>query len=164
MTNAFYNPSTEGFDFSYYMTNQDYSSVDFVIIQLGINDLYNESLYAAKARIDTLIADMTTIINSIHTFNPDQKIILNLPTPCTAKTTGQNSMPTVQQKTIRAKFIYYNALMEVLSTGFNNVRCSHCHLILDPETEIADLIHPTTAGLEKMGMETLSQINCWQNA
>lgn len=164
VTNAFYNPLTEGFDFSYYMTNQNYESVDFVVIQLGINDLYNEPLYSAKARIDTLIADMTTIINSIHAFNPDQKIILNLPTPCTAKTTGQYAMPTVQQKTMRAKFIYYNALMEVLSTGFKNVRCSHCHLILDPETEIADLIHPTTAGLEKMGMETLSQINCWQNA
>lgn len=164
VTNPFYNPSTEDFDFSYYMTNQEYASVDFVVIQLGINDLYNEPLYTAKARIDTLIADMTTIINSIKTYNADQKIILNLPTPCTAKTTGQYAMPTVQQKTIRAKFIYYNALMEVLSTGFKNVRCSHCHLILDPETEIADLIHPTTAGLEKMGMETLSQINCWQNA
>lgn len=164
VTNAFYNPATEGFDFSYYMTNQNYESVDFVVIQLGINDLYNVSMYTAKTRIDTLITDMTTIINSIHAFNPDQKIILNLPTPCTAKTTGQYAMPTVQQKTIRAKFIYYNALMEVLSTGFKNVRCSHCHLILDPETEIADLIHPTTAGLEKMGMETLSQINCWQNA
>lgn len=164
VTNAFYNSSTEGFDFSYYMTNQGYESVDFVVIQLGINDLYNIPLYTAKARIDTLITDMTTIISSIKTYNADQKIILNLPTPCTAKTTGQNAMPTVQQKTIRAKFIYYNALMEVLSTGFKNVRCSHCHLILDPETEIADLIHPTTAGLEKMGMETLSQINCWQNA
>ena len=162
--NPFYNPSSEKFDFSYYMNNQNYESVDFVVIQLGINDLYNVALYDAKNRIDTLVNDITTMLNSIKEFNPVQKILLNLPTPCTAKTTGQYALSPVEQKSKRAKFIYYNALMMVLSTGFANVRCSNCHLILDPQTEIADLIHPTSAGLSKMGMEVLSQINAWQNA
>lgn len=41
VVNPFYNPSSQTFDFAYYMRNHNYSSVDFVAIQLGINDLYN---------------------------------------------------------------------------------------------------------------------------
>ena len=42
--NAFYNPATKGFDFSYYM-NQNYStaSLDFVVINLGANDNFSKA-------------------------------------------------------------------------------------------------------------------------
>jgi len=160
VSNPFYNPTTQAFDFSYYMTNQGYESVDFVVIQLGINDLYNVNPSAGKEAIATLIDDMLTIIQSIKSFNATQKILLNLPTPCTSDFT---KVPIVTQQFIRAKFIYYNAMMQVIHTGVSDVRTSHCHLILDPATDISDNIHPNVNGYQKMALEILSQINCWQN-
>jgi lysophospholipase L1-like esterase len=44
-----------------------------------------------------------------------------------------------------------------------SVRCSHCHLILDPVTDINDNIHPNAGGYNKMALAILSQINAWQN-
>ena len=161
--NPFYNSNTGKFDFSAYMTAQGYSGVDFVIINLGTNDLYECNINVAKDKINTLVDDISTIIDSIKAYNADQKVILNLPTPCTAKTTGTYALTPYKQKAIMAKFVYYASIMEVLITGWSYARCSHCHLILDGATEIEDLIHPTNAGLEKMGMELLSQINCFQN-
>lgn len=160
VTNPFYNPTTQAFDFSYYMENQVYASVDFVVIQLGINDLYNVTLDTAKGSVATLIEDMSTIIQSIKAFNANQKILLNLPTPCTS---DASKIAKTDQKFIRAKFIYYNALMQVLHTGFAETRTTHCHLILDPATDINDTIHPNASGYQKMALEILSQINCWQN-
>lgn len=160
VTNPFYNPTTQAFDFSYYMGNQGYASVDFVVIQLGINDLYNVTLDTAKESVATLIEYMSTIIQSIKAFNANQKILLNLPTPCTS---DASKIAKTDQKFIRAKFIYYNALMQVLHTGFADTRTTHCHLILDPATDINDTIHPNASGYSKMALEILSQINCWQN-
>jgi lysophospholipase L1-like esterase len=43
VTNAFYNPSTAKFDFSYYMQQQGLSNVDYVFVFLGTNDAKNTS-------------------------------------------------------------------------------------------------------------------------
>ena len=75
-TNAFYNPGTSAFDFSYYMTQQGYAGVDAVIINLGINDR-NESIPEA-----TVVANYTTMINSIKAYNPNIKIIVALTNTC----------------------------------------------------------------------------------
>lgn len=56
------------------------------------------------------------------------------------------------------------ALAHILSEyNAANVRASYCHLILDPETEIRDNVHPTDAGYGKMALEIINQINHWQN-
>ena len=47
--------------------------------------------------------------------------------------------------------------------GFSKVRPTYCHLILDPETDIRDDVHPTAEGYGKMALEVCSQINVWQN-
>ena len=44
------------------------------------------------------------------------------------------------------------------------VRASYCHLILDPDTEIRDNVHPTDGGYAKMALEVVNQINHWQNS
>ena len=159
VVNPFYNPTSEDFDFSYYMTNNSYESVDFVVVQLGINDLYNVSLDNAKATIETLVTNICAIIDSILDFNSNQKIILNLPTPCTS---DSSVVSKVKQKMIRAKFIYYNMMIQVIVSKYANVRCSYCHLILDPASDISDNIHPNATGFNKMAFEVLNQINCWQ--
>lgn len=74
-TNAFYNPSTLTFDFSYYMNNNGFSNVDIVCINLGTNDL-------ARADYSTttiMINSYDYMINSIKTYNPNIKILIGLP-------------------------------------------------------------------------------------
>lgn len=158
VVNPFYNPSTDIFDFAYYMTNQGYVSVDFVVLQLGINDLYNSEYEAIEPTYD-YIKEMCL---SIHSYDANIKIILNLPTP-----------PTVDQHILRYtnRFLYANRIVKyneyVISHYMadlgNKVRVSYVHLILDPATDISDTVHPNATGYQKMALEVVNQINCWQN-
>ena len=64
-TNAFWNPVSQEFDFSYYMTQQSYTNVDYVFINLGTNDTSDPDAYGEA------IAEM---IASIHSYNSNIKI------------------------------------------------------------------------------------------
>lgn len=76
--NAFYNPSTELFDFAYYMGQQGYTGVDCVFIQLGINDLFSAKTSAElETAIENYLSDMDIIVNSIHDYDPDIMIVIN---------------------------------------------------------------------------------------
>lgn len=159
VVNPFYNPSTQTFDFSYYMSNQGYTGVDFVVLQLGINDLYN------SVETDTLYSSIwdaiKTMIDSILAYNSGIKIILNLPTaPNSDQSKHSVFLPLYQNRVVR-----YNDYAQEQARAYStdNVRCSYCHMILDPDTEIRDNVHPTADGYAKMGMEVVNQINCWQN-
>lgn len=70
--NAFYNPTTETFDFSYYMNNCGYSSVDDVFINLGVNDV------AEMQDFDEIISYWDIMINSIKTYNSNIKVFIGL--------------------------------------------------------------------------------------
>ena len=72
VTNAFLNPSTSKFDFSYYMTTQGYDSVDIVFLNLGTNGINN---------IDGNIAAMDEMIASIRKFNSNIPIVVEVITP-----------------------------------------------------------------------------------
>lgn len=157
VVNPFYNPSTQTFDFDYYMSNQGYTGVDFVVLQLGINDLYNYD----DTKIEPTWAAMETIIDSILAYNSGIKIILNLPTTPNSDQAELN----VAEFLYRNRVIRYNehAMAQSLSKyGTSKVRCSYCHLILDSNTEIRDNVHPTVTGYQKMALEVVNQINCWQ--
>lgn len=162
VTNPFYNPTSETFDFAYYMTNQGYTAPTFVIIQLGINDLY----YTYDTAIETTWNAIKTMVDSIMTYNTANstsiKVLLNLPTP---PNTDQSKMHNIGFL-YRNAVIRYNeyAIAQAKSLyGNTKVRPTYCHLILDPSTEIRDDVHPTDTGYEKMAMEVINQINCWQN-
>lgn len=65
--NAFYNPETETFDFSYYVQQHPgFADVEIINIFLGRNDGYGTKV----------ITNLETIIGSIHEYNPD--IIITL--------------------------------------------------------------------------------------
>jgi len=162
VTNPFYNPTSETFDFSYYMTNAGYSAVDFVVIHLGGNDLFGVDFANARAKIKETEDNIIAMIESVLAWNPNQKIIIQLcPTICpdTAKMNAVSGNAAL----IRAKFVNYNAEMLVKLGNYpNNVRCSNDYMIVDPINDMADHIHPNDTGLAKIGMELVSQINCWQ--
>ena len=156
ITNPFYNPTTETFDFSYYMTNQGYTAPDFVVIQLGINDLYSNDYDA----IPTAWSAVETMIDSILAYNSGIKVILNLPTT----PNSDQSEHSVFEPLYRNRVVTYNAyaMSQVVSKySHASVRCSYCHLILDPATDIRDNVHPTAGGYEKMALEVVNQINNW---
>ena len=157
--NPFYN---NGFDFSYYMNAQGYTEVDFVVVQLGINDLYNAELEKSENKIEETSNYVINIIDSILTWNSNQRIILNLPTALNSDQSKQYH-PLFS---LRNMFVRYNELMQykALRYPLSKVRCSHCHLILDPDSDILDDVHPTATGYGKMALEVVSQINCWQNS
>lgn len=71
-TNAFLNPSTNLFDFSYYMTQQGYSNVDIVMLNLGTNGVEN---------IQRDIEAMGQIIASIHSYNANIPVVVHLTPP-----------------------------------------------------------------------------------
>ena len=75
-TNGFYNPTSQTFDFEYYMTQCGYTSVDDVFINLGINDV------AETADFDEIIGYWEIITNSIMAYatstNHDIKIFIGL--------------------------------------------------------------------------------------
>ena len=79
VTNPFLNLVSNKFDFSYYMNNQNYSSVDYVLICLGTNDV---SRRTHNTDNDILLA-WKTIIDSIKNFDNNIKILIwLLPMPC----------------------------------------------------------------------------------
>lgn len=94
------NPTTGAFDFSYYMQQQKFSDVDFVIINLGTNDIggyhyagsvTTDPAYNTIRRVDLdgeyLNAESEyylgklyrKLIDSIHTYNSNIKIAINPP-------------------------------------------------------------------------------------
>ena len=82
VTNAFYNPSTNKFDFSYYLSNNSITRPDYVIINLGINDMFGLTSDASlETKMDAAIADFETMINSIKANSSTIKIGLALTIP-----------------------------------------------------------------------------------
>ncbi len=159
VVNPFYNPSSQTFDFAYYMRNHNYSSVDFVAIQLGINDLYNFD----DTKIIPTWENIKAMIDSIHAFNPSVKVILNLPTTPNADQSKHSVFePLYRNRVVRYCDYATTKAKELYPT--TRVRVSYNHLILNPDTDIRDNVHPTKGGYEKMGLEVCNQINCWQNS
>ena len=70
--NAFYNQTSNTFDFSYYMTNCGFSSVDDVFINLGINDV------ATMQDYDEILSYWDIMVNSIKSYNSGIRVFIGL--------------------------------------------------------------------------------------
>lgn len=68
--------NTEGkFDFGYYMKNNKLDGIDYVVINLGINDIN----LADHNSHEEILSNFDEIINSIKSYNKDVKIVWNVP-------------------------------------------------------------------------------------
>lgn len=164
VVNPFYNPTSETFDFSYYMSNAGYSAVDYICIHLGGNDLFSTPFSGARTKIAQTEELLCNMIDNILAWNPDQKIIIQLAPTTSPKWDVMNAVGA-NPVLVRAVFNTFNAEMFLILTRYSdsNVRVSNDYMIVDPNNELADNIHPNNTGLAKIGMELVSQINCWQN-
>lgn len=146
-TSSFWDGSK--FNFSYYMQQQGFSTLDSVYIQLGTNDCSAASPNQDFA--DTLNA-ATTIINSILSYNANIKIYL-----------GLTVMPTLNTSKFAEKYngIGFNWIMRanmqklnkaIIDTFSNNnsIKIVANNLILDSTTDINDNVHPNSTGYQKI--------------
>ncbi len=70
--NAFWNNESKEFDFSYYMSSQGYKNVDYVILNLGINDTLSiTDDVTLKKKTDEMLLEYSGMISSIHYYNPN---------------------------------------------------------------------------------------------
>ena len=76
----FYN---NGFDFAYYMTSQGYNALDFVIIQLGINDIKTMTLENYSSR--KVLSNFDKIVSSIRAYDNEITIIIGVTIPPSEK-------------------------------------------------------------------------------
>lgn len=149
--NHFYNPAAGHFDFNYYMTTYGYSSPDFVFIQFGINDLFYVSPYNYEVGYTTYKNAMLNIINDIHAYDSNIKIVVNMIT-----------LPNESEDVFRA--MYGNSisredrrLMDIIANNKlikdmpDYVILNPHHLVLDSATMIRDDVHPTQVGFDILG-------------
>lgn len=154
--NPFYN---NGFDFSYYMTQQGYDSVEVVDIQLGINDIFSMTHETFDA--STTLNNLDTMINSILAYDSSIKIILNLISP----PNGNGTSFTDAYNTTQIDFVYLvntirlsKALIEHFESN-NSVTISPNNCVLNATVDINDGVHPNTTGYAKLGQAIYETIN-----
>lgn len=127
-TNAFLNPSTGVFDFRYYCEQNSIPTLDYVVVQLGVNDTFRPM--NGTSTIDNL----ELIVNKIKSYMPNVKI--GLATPPQPYLGGEYTCTTNRpperahlQRLEIAKKIYDKYKDEDSST--NNVYVTPIHAVVD---------------------------------
>lgn len=160
--NPFYDPILKDFSFAYYMTQNGFSSVDVVILNLGINDVFGSKDDAgAISGSNASISNTDFIINSILAYDPTIKIALNIAIPPNADQDVFGNIPDVAlfQTQWRAKynnFIYAEKLI-------NHYQGQHdlipIHAVIDTVNNIDDHVHPTETGYYQIGDQKYNYLN-----
>lgn len=177
-SNEFYNSDftdtlnglTSHFDFSYYMSNKGYDTVDLVGIYLGANDSYN----------DKSIIYQKMIINSIKSFDINIKIILfsDYLSPCDNYSLIPAGLTYINRRL--SQMSYYKKQKQMITDlGFSDVYIIGTNNMIDDwydfnrktrktsyrnsdsETVefIEDVIHPKASGYDKMADLVCGHIN-----
>ena len=164
-TNPFWNATAEAFDFGYYMTEQGYSGVDYVVIQLGTNDMGDIDMADPYAYIQTMYGWLSEIMDSVLDYDSDIKIILNLPTTINSDVTLIGAAADIRFIQLAKRALYNSYVMEqsFKDYAWTSVRPSYCHLVLDPATDFNDSVHPNSGGYLKMAKEVVNQMNHFMN-
>lgn len=156
-TNSFYNPDTGAFDFSYYMAQQGYSSVDAVCISLGTNGVTS---------ITTNVNGIDTMIDSIHDYNANIKVFVALITPPAIQDGWRSIASTDEWK--RQQLSLVEAYISAFGKRTDNVYVVPWHIAVHrdydfPRVEVAESarnpivitrannnVHPSVYGYLKM--------------
>lgn len=159
LSNPFYNG---GFDFSYYMSTSGYKKVDYVIIQLGINDIKSMTLedYSSQAALEKLVS----MVSSIKQFDESTAVIIGATIPPSEKLADFNDIDVFSSEfEYRNNIIHFASDLMSCFSGMEGVYVSPVNCVVDTKTELADAIHPTNVGYENMSKQYLATINCIYN-
>ena len=166
-TNPFYNPSTQQFDFEYYMTQNGFSGVDYVFICLGSNDIGP----ADHSTDENIISYYNLMINSIKDYDSD--IIIGLWLPPT-RALYVNTVKKPIDSALRANKLLIDTYSNSESSGIYLVPV---YMNVDPEhdyvgetvpissrntsytmTIATDVVHPAVVGYKKIADVIFSYI------
>lgn len=153
VNNAFYNPAAKAFDFPYYMSACDYSNVQYVFIELGINDTFNyKTDVSLNAEIPRILNRYDRMISSIQDYDLGIKIGICVTIPPTSiASTFRADYGTSQtlDRYSRNNSLWVKALMD----KYRNRESSGIYLI-PTHTGISRTniygVHPTAAGYKQM--------------
>lgn len=112
--NPFYNPQTGEFDLAYFLSNNGYSSVDAVCLNLGHNNLGNEVAG---------VNDLKTIIQKIHDYDASIPVIVSLIAPLG----DQNSNAHLGFSAGQMRY-HWRQLIKAYITAFDNGNISNVYL------------------------------------
>lgn len=149
--NPFYN---NGFDFFHYMANQNFSGVQVVAIQLGINDIFAFKDYSWAAYDSTPVLEyINEMVTSILAYDPSIKVVINLPTtPNSDGTSFTETYGTTQLYwTYNRNIIRFAKELKDYFKANAQVTVSASNCVLDTKTQIRDGVHPTTDGYNALG-------------
>lgn len=145
--NPFYNPTKSDFDFSHYMTAQGYSSLDYVGICLGINDVFS---FTSDAQLlnatPSILSNMDVMINSIRAFSSTIKVgvFVTIPPNASQDTFGD----TYGNGQTQWRYKRNNALwIKELINKYGNKESEGIYLIpennnIDAQNGFRDGVHP----------------------
>jgi len=161
-SNAFYNPSTKDFDFSYYLEHNSIEKPHVVIIQLGINDVfYNSSDGTVEDKLKSMKSDLTFIKNSIKAVDPSIKVAYNLPTPPTSNVDqfGKN-YPNTSYTQWRVR-LNNNLVVKRMIEAFDgtDIDLIAINAVIDVANNIRDGVHPTNEGYAQIAQTLCAYLN-----
>lgn len=158
--NPFYNPTEEAFDFLYYMESQMYSEVDCVCIQLGINDVFGAetNIGLINSVVPKYFQYMDAMIESIHEFDPDIKILWHLILPGSTDQSKFEAAYDMGQNADRYKINTYLANLEIIKhvEGMENVYAVPTNAALNVDSMAASshgAVHPGKKGYEEIAAQ-----------
>jgi lysophospholipase L1-like esterase len=136
------------------MENQNYSGVQAVAIQLGINDIFLFKEYDwSKYDSSEALGYINQMVSSILAYDSSIKIIINLPTtPNSNGTSFTETYGTTQLYwTYNRNIIRFAQELSEYFANNSSVTISASNCILDTKTQIRDGVHPTTEGYNELG-------------
>ena len=158
--NPFYN---EGFDFSYYMNSQGYSKPDFVIIQLGINDIKKMTLEDYSA--NEVLSYFGEIFSSIREYDSQLPIIIGVTIPPNGKVSAFNGNYVISSEfEYRNNIIHFASDLMMYFDDVENLYFSPINCVINTANELGDAIHPTSAGYKNIAKQYISTLNCIFNS
>lgn len=145
--NPFFNPSTNDFDFSYYMTEQGFTGLNYFGFCSGINDTINFKTDADLLdAIPNILTDFDFIINSVHSYDANINVGVFVTIPPNESQDAFGEMYNNGYNQWRYK--RNNALwIEKLVEHFDNRQSENIYLIpdnnnIDAVNGFRDPIHP----------------------
>jgi len=157
-SNSFYNG---GFDFTYYMKTQGYNELDFVIIQLAINDIKKMTIeqYSSQG----ILSDFDSMISSIREYNTETPIILGVTIPPSEDVSKYNNYGLSSEFEFRNNVIHFDSDLMDYFADYENLYLSPINCVIDTKTELKDALHPTDEGYRTISKQYVATIDCILN-
>ena len=157
--NPFYK---DGFNFSHYMTTQGYKKLDFVIIQLGINDIKKMTLEDYSS--EKILSNFDKIISSIKEYNDTLPIIIGVTIPPSEKIEDFNESTVVASEfEYRNNIIHFASDLMTFFDDVENVYFSPINCGIDSSKHFKNALHPTESGYKVIAETHINTINCIMN-